>query len=143
MFPSTTLNVNITKLFCGLHSMLLLLATAAILEISVASQKRRVKLCHLISILAICFVRQVENVRVLIFFSVTPLYSSGGHSNMAAVGFSFPNNRCSVLFYRSVAFTCNNNFVERPVVGHLCACCSTFKVGERNFANRTLSFYLR
>ena len=32
MFSQTTLNVNITKLFCGLHSMLLLLPTAAILE---------------------------------------------------------------------------------------------------------------
>ena len=32
MFSWTTLNVNVTKLFCGLHSMLLLLPTAAILE---------------------------------------------------------------------------------------------------------------
>ena len=32
MIPSTTLNANIAKLFCGLHSMLLLLPTAAILE---------------------------------------------------------------------------------------------------------------
>ena len=58
MFPSTTLNANITKLFCGLHSMLLLLPTvtilewppAATLEVSVTSQKIRGKLCHLISI---------------------------------------------------------------------------------------------
>ena len=74
------LNVNITKLFCELHSMLLLLPTAAILEISVASQKRRGKLCHLISIQSTYFVRQLKNVRVLVFISVTSLYCSGGHS---------------------------------------------------------------
>ena len=34
MFSQTTLNVNITKLFSGLHSIILLLPTAAILEIS-------------------------------------------------------------------------------------------------------------
>ena len=100
MFLSTTPNINITKLFCELHSMLLLLPTAAILkgppvtilEISVASEQRRGKLCHSISIQSTYFVRQpsVENVRVFIFVSVTPLYSSGGHFNMAAVGFSFP-----------------------------------------------------
>ena len=100
MFLSTTPNINITKLFCELHSMLLLLPTAAILkgppaailEISVASEQRRGKLCHSISIQSTYFVRQlsVENVRVLIFFSVTPLYSSGGPFNIAAVGFSFP-----------------------------------------------------
>ena len=58
MFPSITLNLNITKLFCGLHSMILLLPTAAILEwplaaileISVASQKGRGKLCYLINV---------------------------------------------------------------------------------------------
>ena len=52
MFLSTTPNINITKLFCELHSMLLLLPTAAILkgppavilEISVASEQRRGKL---------------------------------------------------------------------------------------------------
>ena len=38
------------------------------------------------------FVRQlsVDNVRVLIFVSVTPLYSSDGPFSVAAVGFSFP-----------------------------------------------------
>ena len=67
--------------------MLLLLPTAVILEISVASEQRRGKLCHSISIQSTYFVRQlsVENVRVFIFVSVTPLYF-----NMAAVGFSFP-----------------------------------------------------
>ena len=99
MFLSTTPNINITKLFCELHSMLLLLPTAAILkgppaailEISVASEQRRGKLCHSISIQSTYFVRQlsVENARVFIFVSVTTLYSSGGPSNMAAVGFSF------------------------------------------------------
>ena len=44
-----------------------------------------------ISIQSTYFVRQlsVENARVFIFVSVTTLYSSGGPSNMAAVGFSF------------------------------------------------------
>ena len=80
--------------------MLLLLPTAAILKglpagilgISVASEQRRGKLCHSISIQLTYFIRQlsVENIRVFIFVSVTPLYSSGGPSNMAAVGFSFP-----------------------------------------------------
>ena len=52
---------------------------------------KRGTLCHLISIQSTYFIRQlqVENVRDLIFFAVTPLYSSGGHSNMAALGFSF------------------------------------------------------
>ena len=100
MFLSTTPNINVTKVFCELHSMLLLLPTAAILkgppaailEISVASEQRRGKLCHSISIQSAYFVRQlsVENVRVFIFVSVTPLYSSGGRFNIAAVGFSFP-----------------------------------------------------
>ena len=91
MFLSTTPNINITKLFCELHSMLLLLLTAAILEISVASEQRRGKLCHSISIQSTYFFRQlsVENVRVFIFVSVMPLYSSGGPFKMAAVGFSF------------------------------------------------------
>ena len=72
--------------------MLLLLPTAAILEISVASEQRRGKLCHSISIQSTYFVRQlsVENVRVFIFVSVTPLYSLDGPLNMAAVNFSFP-----------------------------------------------------
>ena len=101
MFLSTTPNINITKLFCELHSMLLLLPTAAILEITVASEQRRGKLCHSISIQSTYFVRQlsVENVRVFIFVSVTPLYSSGGPFNMAAVGFEFPKNRCSIKSY--------------------------------------------
>ena len=100
MFLSTIPNITITKLFCELHSMLLLLPTAAILkgppaailEISVASEERRGKLYHSISIQSTYFVRQlsVENVRVFIFVSVTPLYCSGGPFNMAAVGFSFP-----------------------------------------------------
>ena len=50
MFPSRSLNVNITKLFCRPDRMLLLLPTAAVLEISVASQKGRGKLCYLINI---------------------------------------------------------------------------------------------
>ena len=89
--------------------MLLLLATAAILkgppaailEISVASEQRRGKLCHSISIQSTYFVRQlsVENVRVFIFVSVTPLYFSGGPSNMAAVGFSFPNIYAQIQSY--------------------------------------------
>ena len=88
MFLSTTPIINITKLFCELHGMLLLLPTtailkgppAAILEISVASAQRRGKLCHSISIQSTYFVRQlsVENVRVFIFVSVAPLYSSAG-----------------------------------------------------------------
>ena len=47
---------------------------------------------QLVSMQSTYFVRQlsVENVRVFIFVSVTPLYSSGGPFNMAAVGFSFP-----------------------------------------------------
>ena len=67
MFLSTTPNINITKLFCELHSMFLLLPTATILEISVASEQRRGKLCHSISIQSTYFVHQlsVENVRVL------------------------------------------------------------------------------
>ena len=100
MFLSTTPNINITKLFCELHSMLLLWPTAAILkghpaailEISVASEQRMGKLRHSISIQSTYIVRQisVENVRVFIFVSVTPLYFSGDAFNMAAVGFSFP-----------------------------------------------------
>ena len=100
MFLSTTPNINVTKLFCELHSMLLLLPTVAILkgpptailEISVASEQRRGKLCHAISMQSTYFVRQlsVENIRVFIFVSLTPLYSSGGPFNMAAVGFNFP-----------------------------------------------------
>ena len=100
MFLSTIPNINITKLFCELHSTILLLPTAAILkgppavilEISVASEQRRGKLCHSISIQSTYFVRRlsVENVRVFIFVSVTPLYSSDGPLNMAAVDFSFP-----------------------------------------------------
>ena len=83
MFLSTTPNMNITKLFCELYSMLLLLPTAAILkgplaailEISVTSEQRRGELCHSISIQSTYFVRQlsVENVRDFIFVSVTPL----------------------------------------------------------------------
>ena len=92
MFLSTTPNINTTKLFCELHSMLLLSPTVAILEISVASEQRRGKFCHSISIQSTYFVRQlsVENVKVFIFNSVMPLYSSGGPFNMVAVGFSFP-----------------------------------------------------
>ena len=43
---------------------------------------------------------KLENVKVLIFSYVTPLYSSGGHSNMAAVGFNFPtiDARSSPIF---------------------------------------------
>ena len=80
--------------------MLLLLPTAAILkeppatilDISVASEQRRGKHCHSISVQSTYFVRQlsVENVRVFIFVSVTPLYSSERPLNMAAFDFSFP-----------------------------------------------------
>ena len=61
MFSQTSLNINITKLFCGLHSMLLLLPTAAILEISVPSHKERGKFFfyHLISIQSTHFVHQL------------------------------------------------------------------------------------
>ena len=92
MLLSTTPNINITKLFCELHSMLLLLPMAAILDILVASEQRKGKLCHSISIQSTYFVRQLslENVRVLIFVSVMPLYSSGGPFNMATILFSFP-----------------------------------------------------
>ena len=102
MSLSTTPNINITKLFCELHSMLLLLPMASeqrrgklchsILLLSVASEQRRGKLCHSISIQSTYFVRQlsVGNVRVFIFVTVTPLYSSGGPFNMATAGFSFP-----------------------------------------------------
>ena len=71
--------------------MLLLLPTAAILVISVASEQRRGKLCHSISIQSTCFVCQlsVENIRVFIFVSVMPLYSSGGPFTKVAVNFSF------------------------------------------------------
>ena len=81
--------------------MLLLSPTVAILEISVASEQRRGKFCHSISIQSTYFVRQlsVENVKVFIFNSVMPLYSSGGPFNMAAVGFEFPKNRCSIQSY--------------------------------------------
>ena len=69
-----TLNLNITKLFLGLCNMLLLLPTAAILEISVVSQKRRGKLCDLISIQLINTIRSSTLNRkrqtVLVFFSV-------------------------------------------------------------------------
>ena len=60
---------------------------AAILEISVASEQRRGKLCLSISIQSTYCVRQlsVENVRVFIFVSVTPLYSSDGPLTMATV----------------------------------------------------------
>ena len=88
MFLPTTPNINIPKIFCELHSMLLLLPTAAILkgppaailEISVASEQGRGKLCYSISIQSTYFVRElsVENVKFFIFISVTPLYSSGG-----------------------------------------------------------------
>ena len=56
-----------------------------------ASEQRRGKLCHSISIQSTYFVRQlsVENVRVFIFVPVTPLYSLDGRLNMAAVSFSF------------------------------------------------------
>ena len=76
MLLSTTPNINITKLFCELHSMLLLLPMAAILDILVASEQRKGKLCHSISIRSTYFVRElsVENVRVFMFASVTPLY---------------------------------------------------------------------
>ena len=71
MFLSTTLNVNIAKLFCVLHSMLLSLPTAAILEcpaaaileISVTSQKGRGKLCHLISTQSTHVVRQFSSAK--------------------------------------------------------------------------------
>ena len=106
MFLLTTLNIYITELFCELHSMLPTAAIlkgppAAILEISVASEQRRGKLCHLISIESTYFVRQLS---VFIFVSVTPLYSSGGPFNMAAVGFSFPRIKMlnPVLFLRTV-----------------------------------------
>ena len=113
MFLSTTLNINITKLFCELRSMLLFLATAAILkgtpagilDISVESEQRRGKICHSVSIQSTYFVRQlsVENVRVFIFVSVTPPYSSGDPFNMAAVGFSFPkiDTQCNPIFESS------------------------------------------
>ena len=114
MILSTTPNINITKLFCELHSILSLLPTAAILkgplaailEISVTSEQRRGELCHSISIQSTYFVRQlsVENVRAFIFVSVTPLYSSDGPFNMAAVGFSFPkiDAQSSPIFETSV-----------------------------------------
>ena len=78
--------------YCCQRRPLLIGLPATILEISVASEQRRGKLCHSISIQSTYFVRQlsVENVRVFIFVSVMPLYSSGGPSNMAVVGFSFP-----------------------------------------------------
>ena len=55
---------------------LLLSPPAAMLEISVASEQRRGKLCHSISIQSTYFVRQisVENIRVFIFVSVTRLF---------------------------------------------------------------------
>ena len=81
--------------------MLLLLPTAAILEcppaaileISVTSEKRRGKLCHLISIVntfpSPTLSRKCQSSHFL-FCDAIALYSSGGHSNMAAVGFDFP-----------------------------------------------------
>ena len=60
-----------------------------------------------------------KNVRVLIFFSVTPLYSSGGHSNMAAVGFSFPTRdaRSSPIFSRSVvASICSPYYLYLQII---------------------------
>ena len=124
MFLSTTPNINITKLFCELHSMLLLWPTAAILkgppaailEISVASEQRSGKLCHSISIQSTYFVRRlsVENVRVFIFVSVTTLYSSGGPSNMAAVGFSYPkiDAQSSPIFEISVGKCLDHNYAH-------------------------------
>ena len=74
MFPSTTLNVNNTKLFCGQYAFIVANGGhigVTTMEISVPSHKKRGKLCHLISIQSTHFVHQlqVENVRVLIFFS--------------------------------------------------------------------------
>ena len=72
---------------------------------SVASKQRRGKLCHSISIQSTYFVRQlsVENVRVFIFVSVTPLYSSSGPFNMAPCWLQFPKNILNPnLFLRSV-----------------------------------------
>ena len=98
--------------------MLLLLPTtailkgppAAILEISVASEQKRGKLCHSISIQSTYFVRQlsVENVRVFIFVSVTSLYSSGDPS----VGFCFPkiDAQSSPIFEISDAYTVSRQF---------------------------------
>ena len=105
MFVSTTPNINITKPFCELHSMLLLLPTAAIfkgppaaiLEISVASEQRRGKLCHSISIQSTYFVRQ---------FSVENVYFRFCN---AGVGFSFPKIMLNpVLFLRSVGLAMVN-----------------------------------
>ena len=133
MFLSTTPNINITMLFCELHSMLLFLPTAAILKgppaailaISVASEQRRGKLCHSISIQSTYFVRQlsVENVIVFIFVSVTPLYSSGGLFNMAAVGFSFPKivAQSSPIF--EISGCIQPSLVPRPLF---------FKIGQAN-----------
>ena len=108
MFLSTTPNINITKLFCELHSMLLLLPTAAILkgppaailEISVASEQRRGKLCHSVSIQSTYFVRQlsVENVRAFIFVSVTPLLLRWS-LQYGRRWLQFPKNRCLIQSY--------------------------------------------
>ena len=67
--------MNSTKLFCELHSMLLLLPPAAILkgppvailEISVASEQRMGKLCHSISIQY--FVRRLSVENIISLFS--------------------------------------------------------------------------
>ena len=58
--------------------------------------KKKGKLWHLINISRV----NTFGSSTYIFFSVTPLYSSGGHSNMAAVGFSFPtmDARSSPIF---------------------------------------------
>ena len=87
--------MNITKLFCGLHSMLLLLQPAAILEISVATQKRRGKFCHLISIQSTHFVCQVSTLSRKCQNSYFPLLQYGRR------WLQFPNYRYSFQSYFS------------------------------------------
>ena len=80
--------------------MLLFSPTAAILEISVVSEQRRGKRCDSISIQSAYFVRQlsVENVRIFIFVSVTPLHSSDSLLNMAAASFPKRDAQSSPIF---------------------------------------------
>ena len=92
---------------------------AAILEISVVSEQRRGKLCHSISIQSTYFVRQlsVENVKVFIFVSVTPLYSSDGPLTMATVKIDSQKSMVNpVLFLRSVGYA--NTVVTSQHVSH-------------------------
>ena len=80
--------------------------------------------------------QHISFVKVLIFFSVTPLYSSGDHSNMAVVGFSFQkiDARSSPIFEISAAGP-ESAWNALPELG--------WRLGNTNVGNAERALYTR